>query len=55
MKENNAHLGEVMKAMEGGFEEISLPALTFKCLYLALLHSITQKMLRSKEGSSRFD
>lgn len=36
-KKTNAHLGEVMKATEGGFEEISLPALTFKCLYLALL------------------
>lgn len=35
------HFGGVMKAMESGFAEINLPALIFKCLYLALLHPIT--------------
>lgn len=41
IKENNSHLVGVMKATEGGFEEISLPAYTFKYIYLALPHSIT--------------
>lgn len=46
-----------MKATKGGFEKISLPALIFKCLYLALVHSITWKMLRKKKekGNNRAD
>lgn len=57
LKQNNAHLSRVMKANKGGFEKISLPALIFKCLYLALLHSITWKMLRRKkeEGNNGVD
>lgn len=50
LKENNAHLSGVMTATKGGFEKISLPALILKCLYLALLHSITWKMLRREKG-----
>lgn len=50
LKENNAHLSGVMTATEGGFVKISLPALILKCLYLALLHSITWKMLRREKG-----
>lgn len=53
LKENNAHFSGVMKAMEGGFEKITLPALIFKCLFLALLHSLAWRSVKKKQSGEQ--